>query len=64
MIDVWMKPSPSGKAVAYKIEGSSEAGFIFSAQMEGRDTIETSGQLKQPTRAEVEAHFADYAAGK
>jgi hypothetical protein len=64
MIDIWTKQSPSGKAVAYRIEGSSEAGFIFSAKMDGRDVVETSGHLKQPTRAEVEGLFADYAAGK
>ena len=64
MVDTWTKQSPSGKPVAYRIEGSSEAGFVFSAKMEGRDVVEISGHLKQPTRVEVEAHFADYAAGK
>src|ERR1700752_2355263 len=51
----WTKQSPSGKAVAYKIEGSTEPGFIFSAKMEGRDIVETSGHLKQPTRDGREA---------
>jgi hypothetical protein len=64
MIDTWTKRSPSGKAVAYKIEGNSEVGFIFTAQMEGRDVVVSTGDLKEPTREQVEAHFADYVAGK
>ena len=42
MIDTWTKSSPSGKAVGYKIEGNSEVGFIFSAQMEGQDIVVSS----------------------
>jgi hypothetical protein len=64
MVDTWTKQSPSGKAVAYRIEGSSETGFVFSAKMEGRDIVVATSDLKEPTRLQVEARFADYAAGK
>jgi hypothetical protein len=63
MVDVWTKQSPSGKAVTFKIEGSKDTGFVYSAAMEGRAVKEISGTLKELNRAEVEAHFADYVAG-
>jgi hypothetical protein len=62
MVDVWKKQSPSGKTVTFKIEGSKDAGFVYSAMMEGRAVKEISGTLKELNRAEVEALFADYAA--
>jgi hypothetical protein len=48
MIDTWTKQSPGGNAVAYMIEGNSEVGFIFSAQMEGWDIVVSTGDLKSP----------------
>jgi hypothetical protein len=63
MVDVWTKKSPSGETVTFKIEGSKDVGFVYSAMVEGRPVKQISGTLKELNRQEVEAHFADYVAG-
>ena len=64
MIDSWMKESPSGKTVTFKIEGDRKSGFAYSAKMDGRDIKEITGSLKMLTREDVETMFVNYGAGK
>jgi len=60
MIDSWTKKSVSGKTVTFKIEGDRKSGFVYSAEMDGRDIKEITGSLKEPTREDVETMFANY----
>ncbi len=64
MIDSWMKESPSGKTVTFKIEGDRKCGFVYSAGMAGRDIKKITGSLKVLTREDVETMFVNYVAGR
>jgi len=64
MTDTWTKKSPSGKNVVFEINGDRDAGFVYSAKMDGRDIVQTSGSLEEPTREQVEACFAECVSDK
>jgi len=64
MIDSWMKESPSGKTVTFKIEGDRKCSFVYSAGMAGRDIKKITGSLKVLTREDVETMFVNYVAGR
>lgn len=61
MKDVRTKKAPDGTIITFKKEGSTETGFVYTAQ--GRRLTEPSAMQKELTRAETEAHFNDYVKG-
>jgi hypothetical protein len=62
MKDVWTKKAQDGKTIVLRKEGSTDAGFVYTA--EGRTITETLAKQEDLTRAEVENLFAVYLAGK
>jgi predicted ATP-dependent Lon-type protease len=58
----WTKQTPTSKTAVFKIEGDRKSGFVYSAKIEGQDSMEITGFLEELTREQVEVMFANYVA--